>query len=179
MRSFIAESLASASWRPSAGGGATRSDEGAAGLSIAGQRSISLRIFCLGSRRISLSTIARIFRRPPRAPSMASPARSGIASCESGEPQQPRKTSDIESWGRLSRMRFWPARKCSTPSVLPSPKRNNPLPDGGCRRHQSLSGFFMEAAPKTHADASENLIPATEAARNPGYDLSIFKLGRE
>jgi hypothetical protein len=133
------------------GGGRTPSEEGAPDLSIAGQRSISLRILCRGTRRTSLSTIARMFKRPPRTPSMASPARSGADSTESGDPQQPCKTSATEFFERSSLTRFSPARKCSTPLPRPSRKFNKPLPDGVCHRHQFLSGFFMETTCRTHA----------------------------
>jgi hypothetical protein len=164
-----------------AGGGALRSDEGAPDLSMDGQRSRSRRTFCPGNRKTSLSTIARIFSRLPRAPSMASPARSEAIFGDSGDSQQPCKIRDIESCGRPSLTSFCPARKCSTSPPGSSEGREASASVGMCRRNQSLSGFFIcDYVPGYHAQHvgepdSSDLLPACE----PGYVPSNFKLGRE
>jgi hypothetical protein len=101
---------------------------------------------------------------------MASPARSGADSTESGDPQQPCKTSATEFFERSSLTRFSPARKCSTP--LPRPcEMQQSLPDGFAITPISEQ-VFMELRAGHMLDASEGRLRRPTPARDPGYVLS-------
>ena len=125
---------------------------------------------------MSLSTIARMFKRSPLAPSIASPARRGTASRGCSDSQQPWRIREMESCAISSRTKLCPTRRCSTPPSRPSLRGNDSVYGGVCRRSQSLSGFFIcGCALRYHAHRLDWPLLANQCRAGDPWSSSLFE----